>query len=310
MFFLSSSLWLLCIFFLQRHKCYFAFSILAIHIGGCIALEPPYVTTCSDANTNTARVQYAIGFWSEIFCSVIHDWNLFGCVIIHSQASLVLAQFQVFPFYSSFDSVFFFSAFVFFSFFRFHFWHFNCCPVQRARSNATISIHLFYTYPSFSHSSNEPSSIHLFKPTICSCFRCKMRARRREQKREKENGRRMRLDPSLLQSFIMHQLSKINHRKAEIRWNALRMSIAFGRLCKYIVMVLEKPSKALADQPYRQHLVRVSNKNKNANHNVYHSRIVHLSLSLFLSLHGTRLLSHMHCIYAFSVKCINGLFRW
>lgn len=29
----------------------------------------------------------------------------------------------------------------------FHFWHFNCCPVQRARSNATISIHLLYTYP-------------------------------------------------------------------------------------------------------------------------------------------------------------------
>lgn len=29
--------------------------------------------------------------------------------------------------------------------------------------------------------------------------------------------REIRLDPSLLQSFIMHQLSKINHRKAEIR---------------------------------------------------------------------------------------------
>lgn len=28
---------LTCIFFLQRHKCYFAFSILAIHIGGCMA---------------------------------------------------------------------------------------------------------------------------------------------------------------------------------------------------------------------------------------------------------------------------------
>lgn len=36
-------------------------------------------------------------------------------------------------------------CFVFFSFFCFHFWHFNCCPVQRARSNATISIHLLYT---------------------------------------------------------------------------------------------------------------------------------------------------------------------
>lgn len=35
---------------------------------------------------------------------------------------------------------------VYFCIFFYHFWHFNCCPVQRARSNATISTHLLYTY--------------------------------------------------------------------------------------------------------------------------------------------------------------------
>lgn len=53
--------------------------------------------------------------------------------------------------------------------------------------------------------------------------------------------REIRLDPSLLQSFIMHQQSKINHRKAEIRWNATRRvpcPCPLHRLCKYVVMVL------------------------------------------------------------------------
>ena len=100
-----------------------------------------------------------------------------------------LPGFKFFLFtYSSFDSAFFFlPAFVFFSFFRFHFWHFNCCPVQRARSNATISIHLLYTYPSFSHSSNEPSSIHLFKPFAHVLMQnARARARAREKKRVDE----------------------------------------------------------------------------------------------------------------------------
>lgn len=300
---------LLCIFFLQRHKCYFAFSILAIHIGRCIALEPLYVATCPDANTNTARVQYAIGFRSENFSFVIHDWNLFGCVIIHSQAALVLARFQVFPFYilrirfgsffalRSFSSPFYVSIFGILIVVLYN---------VRVRTQQFQSIYYTHTHRFRIHPTNHRPSIYSNQP-FARVFWCKIRARERERERERQQvdeeciSIHLFFNRSLCTNWAKSIIEKL--RSDEMLHECPLHS---GRLCKYIVIVLEKPSKALADQPYRQHLVRVSNSKKNANHNVYHSRFVRL----FLSFHATRLLSHMHCIYAFSVKCINGLFRW
>lgn len=161
-----------------------------------------------------------------------HPWLKSIRLRYYSLSSLTRpCPFWVFPFTCFLFFRFFlrFSfAFVFFSFFRFHFWHFNCCPVQRARSNATIyctHAHRFRIYPTNHRPTDQPTNHWV-----------------QNERAWVREWREIRLDPSLLQSFIMHQLSKINHRKAEIRWNATRMSIPFGRLCKYTV--LAKPSKA------------------------------------------------------------------
>lgn len=147
------------------------------------------ITTCSHANTNAVRVcavcnrvslntKFFSSSMIEIYSVALFftrsrfrpcPFRKFFLLCAHSLlvflfffdvagagadgAGVVFVVVHV-PFLSPF-------AFILFSFFSFHFWHFNCCSVQCARSNATISIHLLYTYPSFSHPSNKTrSSIH------------------------------------------------------------------------------------------------------------------------------------------------------
>lgn len=102
---------LLCICFLQRHKCYFAFSILAIHIGGCMdwGQYTNHVANCSDANTNAARVQHAIGFLNKVLSSsMIEIYSAALLFTLKPHSSLPVSN--IFPFTCS-------SFFFFFSFF-------------------------------------------------------------------------------------------------------------------------------------------------------------------------------------------------
>lgn len=102
-----------------------------------------------------------------------------------------------------------------------------------ARSNATIAIHLLHMYVSFVHTSI--FTIHRIA-SIQSSISSEWKLANLTHFGCSGNEWEIYVSIYLLCSFIMHQLSKINHRKAEIRFtNATQMCV---RVLLFVVCIV------------------------------------------------------------------------